>query len=149
MPRRPLRRLAAAAVTASVIFASTYVPSAPAASPAARYGAQPSPDQDTLVLNADQRLAIADHLRDCWTKDANPPDADKMRVMLTVTTDQDGVARKVQVADDDDLAGLDDFSLRDLTERVTLMILNPRCEPLPLPSAALGKVNVLTFPFSP
>jgi neural Wiskott-Aldrich syndrome protein len=103
---------------------------------------------DTAALSADQRGAIGDHVRECWTKDAGALDVDKMRVMLTVTTDPSGVARKVEVAGDD--AGrMGDPRFRAFTERAIRAILDARCANLPLPNNVLGKVNVLTFRFSP
>jgi outer membrane biosynthesis protein TonB len=103
---------------------------------------------DTAALNADQRGAIGDHVRECWTKDAGALDIDKQRVLLTVTTDASGVARKAEVAGDD--AGrMGDPRFRAFAERAIRAIMDSRCANLPLPSNVLGRVNVLTFRFSP
>jgi hypothetical protein len=103
---------------------------------------------DTAALSADQRSAIGDHVRECWTKDAGALDIDKQRVLLTVTTDANGVARKAEIAGDD--AGrMDDPRFRAFAERAKRAILDPRCADLPLPSNELGKVGVFTFRFSP
>jgi hypothetical protein len=103
---------------------------------------------DTAALSADQRAAIGDHVRECWTKDAGALDIDKQRVMLTVTTDQTGIARKADVAGDD-IGRLSDPRFRAFAERAKRAILDPHCATLPLPNNVLGKVNVLTFRFSP
>ncbi|MGD0102827.1 MAG: hypothetical protein ABSC06_02175 [Rhodopila sp.] len=103
---------------------------------------------DTAALSADQRGAIGDHVRECWTKDAGALDIDKQRVLLTVTTDASGVARKAEVAGDD-IGRLDDPRFRAFAERARRAILDPLCANLPLPDNVLGKVNVLTFRFSP
>jgi hypothetical protein len=103
---------------------------------------------DTAALSADQRGAIGDHVRECWTKDAGALDIDKERVMLTVTTDAGGIARNAIVAGDDK-ARLGDPRFRAFAERAIRAIMDPRCANLPLPNNVLGKVNVLTFRFSP
>ena len=66
----------------------------PKARPNPQAGGQPNGGgnplgNDTAALSADQRGAIGDHVRECWTKDAGALDIDKQRVLLTVTTDAD------------------------------------------------------------
>jgi hypothetical protein len=118
-----------------------------------RAGGQPNGggnplSNDTAALSADQRGAIGDHVRECWTKDAGALDVDKQRVLLTVTTDANGVARNAVVAGDD-LARLGDPRFRAFAERAVRAIMDPRCANLPLPNNVLGRINVLTFRFSP
>jgi neural Wiskott-Aldrich syndrome protein len=118
-----------------------------------RSGGQPNSGgnplgNDTAALSADQRGAIGDHVRECWTKDAGALDIDKQRVLLTVTTDANGVARIAVVAGDD-VARMGDPRFRAFAERAIRAIRDPRCANLPLPNNVLGKVNVLTFRFSP
>jgi hypothetical protein len=103
---------------------------------------------DTAALSADQRGAIGDHVRECWTKDAGALDIDKQRVLLTVTTDATGIARNAVVAGDD-VGRMGDPRFRAFAERAIRAIMDPRCANLPLPNNVLGKVNVLTFRFSP
>jgi hypothetical protein len=103
---------------------------------------------DTAALSADQRGAIGDHVRECWTKDAGALDIDKERVMLTVTTDAAGIARKAVVTGSDE-GRLGDPRFRAFAERAIRAIMDPRCANLPLPNNVLGKINVLTFQFSP
>ena len=103
---------------------------------------------DTAALNADQRGAIGDHVRECWTKDAGALDIDKQRVLLTVTTDAGGIARKAEVAGDD-VGRLSDPRFRAFAERAKRAIMDPRCANLPLPNNVLGRINILTFRFSP
>jgi outer membrane biosynthesis protein TonB len=125
----------------------------PKARPNPRSGGQPNGGgnplgNDTAALSTDQRGAIGDHVRECWTKDAGALDIEKQRVLLTVTTDADGVARNAVVAGDD--AGrMADPRFRAFAERARRAIMDPRCANLPLPNDVLGKVNVLTFRFSP
>jgi neural Wiskott-Aldrich syndrome protein len=82
------------------------------------------------------------------TKDAGALDIDRQRVLLTVTTDGSGVAHEVTVAGDD-VGRMGDPRFRNFAERAARAVLDPRCANLPLPSNVLGKINVLTFRFSP
>jgi hypothetical protein len=103
---------------------------------------------DTAALSADQRGAIGDKVRECWTKDPQALDLEKLRVLLTVTTDAGGIVRKAEVAGSD--AGrMSDPRFRAFAERARRAVLDARCANLPLPSSALGRTNVLTFRFSP
>jgi outer membrane biosynthesis protein TonB len=125
----------------------------PKARPNPRTGGQPNGGgnplgNDTAALSADQRGAIGDHVRECWTKDAGALDIEKQRVLLTVTTDPGGIARNAVVAGDD--AGrMGDPRFRAFAERAIRAIMDSRCANLPLPNDVLGKVNVLTFHFTP
>jgi len=103
---------------------------------------------DTAALSANQSIAIGDHVRECWTKDAGALDIDKQRVMLTVTTDADGTAHKAEIVGSD-VGRMSDPRFRAFAERARRAILDARCAKLPLPSNALGRTNVLTFRFSP
>ena len=49
----------------------------------------------------------------------------------------------------DDIARMSDPRFRAFAERARRAVLDPRCANLPLPNKVLGKVNVLTFRFSP
>ena len=95
-----------------------------------------------------QRGQIGDHVRECWTKDAGALDIDKQRVLLTVTTDGTGVVRKAEVSGDD-TGRLGDPRFRAFAERAIRAVMDVRCANLPLPPTLMGKVNVLTFRFSP
>ena len=75
-------------------------------------------------------------------------DNDKQRVLLTVTTDATGIARKAEIAGEDK-ARMSDPRFRAFAERAVRAIMDSRCANLPLPAKELGKVNVLTFRFSP
>lgn len=103
---------------------------------------------DSPTLSAAERGAIGDHVRECWTKDAGALDIDRQRVLLTVTTDASGMARKAEVAGDDK-GRMGDPRFRAFAERAVRAIMDARCANLPLPANALGKVNTLTFRFSP
>jgi hypothetical protein len=125
----------------------------PKARPNAQAGGQPQAGgnpagNDTAALSAEQRGAIGEHVRECWTKDASALDGDKQRVMLTVTTDAGGTARLAEVTGDD-VNRMRDPRFRAFAERAIRAVLDVRCANLPMPKAMIGKVNVLTFRFSP
>jgi neural Wiskott-Aldrich syndrome protein len=103
---------------------------------------------DTAALNSEQRGAIGDHVRECWTKDSGALDIEKQRVMLTVTTDAGGIVREATVAGDD-VARLNDPRFRAFAERARRAVLDVHCANLPLPKNLMGKINVLTFRFTP
>jgi hypothetical protein len=103
---------------------------------------------DTAALSADQRGAIGDHVRECWTKDAGALDIEKLRVQLTVTTDPTGVAHKAEVSGGD-IGRMGDPRFRAFAERARRAILDPHCANLPLPNSALGRIGTFTFQFSP
>jgi hypothetical protein len=102
----------------------------------------------TDQLNAEQRGAVGDKVRECWTKDDGALDVDKMQVLLTVTTDAEGVAHEAVVADADK-GRLSDPRFRAFAERAVRAVLSARCSALPLPKDKLGKINELTFRFRP
>jgi hypothetical protein len=103
---------------------------------------------DTAALSASQRGAIGDHVRACWTYDPGAPGVEKMRVMLQVTTDANGIARVADVTGGD-RARMSDSVFRAFADRAINAVLDPRCANLPLPTHMLGRNNVLTFRFSP
>lgn len=103
---------------------------------------------DTSALTAAQRGTIGDHVRPCWTTDPGALDLDKMQALLTVTTDPSGVVREAEVAAADQ-GRLSDPRFRAFAERAVRAVMDPSCAALPLPRNMLGKVNVLTFRFSP
>jgi outer membrane biosynthesis protein TonB len=103
---------------------------------------------DTALLTAEQRAAIGDHVRECWTRDAGAKDADKLQVYLAVTTDAEGVVREVRVGEADQ-GRLGDPVFRAFFERARRAVLDPRCANLPLPPAMLGQIRNFDFRFRP
>lgn len=104
---------------------------------------------DTAALSAAQRGAIGDHVRECWTIDAGAPHVKQMSVMLQVTTDRNGVARIANVVGADQAREASDPVYRAFAERAVRAVLDPHCANLPLPRSMMGKINVLTFRFTP
>jgi len=130
----------------------------PTAHPNPQRGGAPTPagtprGDITATLSAEQRGAIGDRVRECWTKDAGALDVDKMQVMLTVTIDPaDGTARAAEVADQDRGKVSGDPRLRAFAERAVRAVLDPRCGNNLVPKDKLvvdGVPNKLTFRFRP
>jgi hypothetical protein len=119
----------------------------PQAGGAPRSGGAPTGDI-TAQLSSEQRGAIGEKVRECWTKDAGALDLDKMSVQLIVTTDEAGVVHEAKVGDED-RARMGDPRFRAFAERAIHAVLDARCAALPLPKDKLGRVNELTFRFRP
>jgi hypothetical protein len=101
-----------------------------------------------IPLTADQREAIGDHVRECWTYDPGALSVDKMQVILQATVDESGVARTVIVTGGDE-AKLNDPVFRAFADRARSAVLDPHCANLPLPPSLLGKPSAMIFRFSP
>jgi hypothetical protein len=110
-------------------------------------GGNPAAD-NTAELSVADRGRIADHVRPCWTSDPGALDLDKMQALLTVTTDANGVVRQAVVAPADQ-AKLGEPRFRVFAERAVRAVMSPSCANLPLPRDMLGRINTLTFRFSP
>jgi len=119
----------------------------PAQGGAPKSGGLPS-SNITDKLSAEQRGAVGDKVRECWTKDPGALDLEKMQVMLTVTTDETGVVRKAEVADQDK-SRLADPRFWAFARRAVDAVMDARCAALPLPKEKLGRINELTFRFRP
>ncbi len=115
---------------------------------AAKAGGSPT-GNITSQLSAEQRGQIGDKVRECWTKDEGALDLEKMTVMLTVTTDEAGIARDAAVAAEDRGRLDSDPRFRAFAERAVRAVLDAHCANLPLPKDKLGRVNELTFRFRP
>ncbi len=119
----------------------------PAQGGAPKAGGQPNGD-DTSKLSADQIRAIGATVQRCWTYDAGAKDVNRMVVLLTVRTDDGGVARQAIVADPD-RGRLSDPVFRAFAERAVRAVLSAQCANLPLPRTMLGQSQTLTFRFRP
>jgi hypothetical protein len=100
-------------------------------------------------LTTEQRGAIGDRVRECWTKDAGALDLEKMQALLVVTVDGEGVARQAAVAPEDQ-GRLGDPRFRAFAERAVRAVLSPRCANLPVPRTLIaGGRGTLKFRFTP
>lgn len=116
---------------------------------APRAGGSPTGDI-TAKLTGEQKGAIGDKVRECWTKDEGALALDKMSVVMTVTVDATGLVRMADVADVDKNK-LADPRFRAFAERARRANLDSRCANLSneLPKSELGHVARLTFRFRP
>ena len=102
----------------------------------------------TASLSAQQQGAIADRVRECWTKDAGALDIETLTVQLIVTYDETGMARLAEVGDAD-RGRMGDPRFRAFAERAMRAVRDPKCAALPIPRSELGRVGILTFRFKP
>ena len=101
------------------------------------------------TLSANQRGAIVDKVRECWPKDSDALDLEKMQGMLVVTVDGEGVARQAVIAPEES-GRMGDPRFRAFAERAIRAVLNPRCASLPLPHTLIsGARTTFKFRFSP
>jgi hypothetical protein len=119
----------------------------PARGGAPNGGGSPLGD-DTSKLSADQARAVGAEVRRCWTYDAGAKGVDQMQVLLTVRTDEAGVARVANVAPAD-TGRMGDPVFRAFAERAVRAVLSAQCANLPLPRSMLGQPQTLTFRFRP
>ena len=103
---------------------------------------------DNTSLNAVQRGAIGEQVRECWSRDSGAKDADKFQAHLIVTTDSDGVARAAMIAPGDPAAA-PGTALHAFAEAGVRAVLSPRCAALPLPESMHGGVHRFDFIFKP
>ena len=101
-----------------------------------------------VPVPADARAAIGAKVRECWTRDAGALGADQMQVILQVTVDANGVARRADIGTEDQ-GKLSDPVFRAFAERARRAVLDAHCNPFPLPPNLMGQVQVLKFRFSP
>ncbi len=119
----------------------------PAQGGAPNAGGNPLGD-DTSKLSADQIRAIGATVQRCWTYDAGAKDVERMQVLLTVRTDEAGVARQAIVAVSDQ-GRLGNPVFRAFAERAVRAVLSAQCANLPLPRSMMGQSQTLTFRFRP
>lgn len=103
---------------------------------------------DNTSLNSQQRGAIGEQVRECWTRDSGALGADTFQVHLVVTTDDQGVARGADIAPNDPSSPVGS-PLHAFAERARRAVLSPRCANLPLPASMRGSTHRFEFIFKP
>jgi hypothetical protein len=119
----------------------------PAQGGAPNGGGNPTGD-DTSKLSAADARAIGDSVQRCWTFDAGAKDVNRLVVLLTVKTDEQGVARDAEVAPPDQ-GKLSDPVFRAFAERAVRAVRSPQCANLPVPRSMQGQRQTFTFRFRP
>ncbi len=97
--------------------------------------------QENRLLTAEQRTAVGDHLRRCYSQDSHMVHVDPDGVRLVVTTDQAGTVRVARL-----YPGTINLIL---AERARRAVLDPACATLPLPAALLGTNHTFVLTFRP
>lgn len=101
----------------------------------------------TPRLTDAERLAIADRLRACYTRD---PVAPQQPVRLVAAFDAEGRVHRVALADPAEPgASRENAARRDGIGRAIRAVVSPACNPIPLPSAVLGRPGRINLRFSP
>jgi hypothetical protein len=103
---------------------------------------------DNTSLNAVQRGAIGDKVRECWSRDNGALGAETFSAHLVVTTDAEGVARSAIIAPGDP-ANTPGTPLHAFAEAGVRAVLSARCAALPLPDSMRGQVHRFDFIFKP
>ncbi len=101
--------------------------------------------QGTANLTAAERTGLADRIGECWSIDAGAPGVQNIIVELRVEVDAGGTVRIVRPN-----GGVpSDPRARMVYEAARRALLDPRCNPLPLPPARLAALRDTVFRFNP
>lgn len=104
----------------------------------------------TGALSDAQRKAIGAEVRRCYSEDTEARDYATYSAIMTVTIDEAGEARLVDLSDADKARASSDPAFRAFAERAARAVLDPQCAHLPVPADMLGKpAQQLTFRFRP
>jgi hypothetical protein len=103
----------------------------------------------TGALSEGQRKTIGDEVRRCYSEDTAAKDYALYQARMTVTVDESGVVRDVQLSSADLARASSDEAFRAFAERAEHAVLAAECARLPIPPELLGKVAKLTFTFRP
>lgn len=99
--------------------------------------------QGTAALTAAERSGLADRIGECWSVDGGAPGIQNIVVELRVETDSGGTVRRVSGTPPSDPRA------RAVYEAARRALLDPRCNPLPLPPARLAALRDTVFRFNP
>ncbi|WP_431270195.1 hypothetical protein [Dankookia sp. P2] len=116
-------------------------PSAPAGSPQ-QGGGSPS---GTAALNAGEKAGLADKISECWSVDGGGMGVRDIVVSLRVDVDAGGTVRNVRA----DGAPPSEPRARSVYEAARRALLDPKCNPLPLPKDRLAALRETVFRFNP
>lgn len=99
----------------------------------------------TAQLTAGERAGVADRISECWSVDAGGAGNQNIVVDLRIEADAGGVVRAVRPND-----GVpSDPRARSAYEAARRALLDPRCNPLPLPPQRLAALRDTVFRFNP
>jgi len=101
--------------------------------------------QSTSGLTGAERAGLGDRIGECWSIDAGAPNIRDVEVDLRVEIDRAGTVRVVRPNG----AMPTEPRARMVYEAARRALLDPRCNPLPLPPARLQALNETIFTFRP
>ncbi|MCW8088502.1 cell envelope integrity protein TolA, partial [Sabulicella glaciei] len=101
--------------------------------------------QGTANLTASERAGLADKISECWSVDAGAPGLNQISVELRVEVDAGGVVRVVRPNG----SPPSEPRARMVYEAARRALLDPRCNPLPLPRERLAALRDAVFRFRP
>jgi hypothetical protein len=96
-------------------------------------------------LTAAERAGLADRIGECWAVDAGAPNLRDIVVELRVDVDAQGVVRVVRPNG----PVPSEPRARMVYEAARRALLDPRCNPLPLPPQRLAALRDTVFRFNP
>jgi hypothetical protein len=98
-------------------------------------------------LTASQKDLIIQQIERCWNVPAGARDADNLVVEIKAVVDPDGTVRQAAIVDTGRYAG--DAFFRAAADSAKRAILNPQCEPLPVPPDKYEAWHNLDLFFNP
>ncbi|MCO6420020.1 cell envelope integrity protein TolA, partial [Siccirubricoccus sp. KC 17139] len=116
-------------------------PSQPGGAPQ-RGGGAPT---GTAALTAGEKAGLAEKISECWSVDGGGLGVRDIVVELKVVVDAGGTVRNVT----SNGAPPSDPRARSVYEAARRALLDPRCNPLPLPPSRLAALRDTVFRFNP
>lgn len=99
----------------------------------------------TAALNAGEKAGLADKISECWSVDGGGVGIRDVIVELRVDVDAGGTVRNVRANG----APPSDPRARSVYEAARRALLDPKCNPLPLPRERLAALRETVFRFNP
>jgi hypothetical protein len=99
----------------------------------------------TAALSAGEKAGLADKISECWSVDGGGLGVRDVVVSLRVEVDAGGVVRNVR----SDGPPPSDPRARSVYEAARRALLDPKCNPLPLPRERLAALRDTVFRFNP
>jgi len=103
----------------------------------------------TGALSEGQKRTIGDEVRRCYSEDTAAKDYASYFATMTVTVDEEGVVRDVDLSAADKARAGTDEAFRAFAERAEHAVLSAECARLPIPANLLGHVAKFNFLFRP
>ncbi|MGH7002676.1 MAG: hypothetical protein ACREIP_01890 [Alphaproteobacteria bacterium] len=101
----------------------------------------------TGKITRSERDAVARKIRACWNVDPAAKDLASLIVVIEVSMNRDGTVREAVVSDE--TRGLRNPTVRAFADSARRALLNPRCQPLPLPREKYEEWKTFKAEFDP